>query len=189
MIVNFSAAGFVANQSPVARYVAPSFALGMIIAILAYLTVFYQALRNRNNVRLHAGYMLATPLILVESPFSRIIMAYLPFLIVTGSDYPQRIIDAIVVAMALSVVLALFLYFRFREYGMPFLVAAIFLFVEAIFMYSGTYAEWLHPLLESYAQVPAEVTLSIGFVLGALASYLGWKSTEKRALPNEAVVS
>ena len=56
---------------------------------------FYLALKHRRNVKLHAGYMLATPLILFESPFSRVIDAHLPWLNVIGSEGPQALLDTI----------------------------------------------------------------------------------------------
>ena len=64
MIINVSAAGYIAGESPTARFLGPGFGLSMLFAILAYLTVFYLALKNRRHVRTHAGYMLTTPLIL-----------------------------------------------------------------------------------------------------------------------------
>ena len=72
-----SADRLAANEGEFIAFAGPSFAIGMAIAIAAYLTLFYLALKHRRNVKLHAGYMLATPLILFESPFSRVIDAYL----------------------------------------------------------------------------------------------------------------
>ena len=189
MIINVSAAGYVANENPVARFLGPSFGLAMLIAILAYLTLFYQALRHRRNVRLHAGYMLTTPLILFESPFSRIILSYLPFLVFTGSEFPQRILDAIVIAMGLSIAFALALYLRDRKSGMPFLVAAGFLFVEAVCMYVGTSIEWVRQVFEAYSRVPTALTILVGFLLGAAVSWFGWRSIERRTLPTEPALS
>jgi hypothetical protein len=189
MIINVSAAGYAANENPTARFLGPSFGLTMLIAILAYLVLFYQALRHRRNVRLHAGYMLTTPLILFESPFSRIIDSYLPFLVFTGSDFPQRILDAIVIAMALSIAFALVLYLRDRKSGFPFLVAAGFLIVEAISMYVGTNIQWVRQGFGVYAQIPAALTIFLGFVLGAAVSWFGWRSAGRRVGPAEPAVS
>lgn len=189
MIINVSAEGYVANENPVARFLGPSFGLAMLIAILAYLTVFYQALRHRRNVRLHAGYMLTTPLILFESPFSRIILSYLPFLLFTGSEFPQRILDAIVIAMGLSIAFALVLYMRDRKSGMPFLIASGFLFVESVCMYVGTTIEWVRQGFEAYARVPTALTILVGFLLGAAVSWFGWRSNDRGALPTEPALS
>ena len=189
MIIDVSAAGYVANENQVARFFGPSFGLAMLIAIIAYLTLFYQALRHRRNVRLHAGYMLTTPLILFESPFSRIILSYLPFLVFTGSEFPQSVLDAIVIAMGLSIAFALVLYLRERKSGMPFLIAAGFLSVESACMYVGTSIEWVRQGFEAYARVPTVITILVGFLLGAAVSWFGWRSIERRALPTEPAVS
>ena len=68
--------------------------------------------------------MLATPLVLFESPFSRVMLDHLPFLVFTGTGFPQRILDAIVISMAMAAVFALAMYLRDRKTGVPFLVAA-----------------------------------------------------------------
>lgn len=180
MIINVSAAGYAANDNETARFFGPSFGMAMMIAILAYLTVFYQALRHRRSVRLHAGYMLVTPLILFESPFSRIILSDLDFLIFTGSAFPQRVLDAIVIAIGLSVAFALALYLRDRKTGTPFLLAAGFLSVEAICMYVGTSIEWVRAGFEAYARVPETASIIAGFALGAAVSWFGWHSVERR---------
>ena len=52
-----------------------SFLIGMAIAIAAYVTVYYRALKYRRKVWVHSGYMLTTPLILFESPFGRIALS------------------------------------------------------------------------------------------------------------------
>jgi len=189
MIINVSAAGYVANENEVARFLGPSFGLSMMVAILAYLTLYYQALKNRHNVRLHAGYMLTTPLILFESPFSRIILSDLQFLVFTESEFPQRILDAIVIAMGISVAFALVLYMRDRKYGIPFLIASVFLLVEAVCMYVGTNIEWVRQGFEMYARIPTALTVLFGFLLGATISWFGWKSRNRRASHTEAVAS
>lgn len=180
MIINVSAAGYVANKSEFARFLGPSFGLSMMIAVMAYLTLFYLALKNRRNVRLHAGYMLTTPLILFESPFSRIILDDMPILIFTGSEFPQRVLDAIVIAMVISIAFALVFYLRDRKAGTPFLLAAGFLLVESVCMYVGTSIEWVRLGFEAYAHIPTALTLLVGFLLGAAISWFGWKSIDHR---------
>lgn len=189
MIINVSAAGYAANEDPLPRFLGPSFGLSMLFAILAYLTVFYLALKQRRNVALHSGYMLTTPLILFESPFSRIVLSYLPFLVITNSEFPQRILDAIVISIGLSIAFALFLYLRDRRLGVPFLVAAGFISIQAVSMYVGTNIGWVRQGFEAYARVPESLTITIGFVLGAAVSWSGWRSVGSRSMPSGAALS
>ena len=176
MIINVSAAGFAVGDDPVARFLGPSVGIGMAIAIVAYLIVYYRALRLRRNVHLHAGYMLATPLILFESPFSRVLLIHLPFLVFTDSGFPQRIIDAIVISMGLSIVFALLVWLGDRRTRTPFLVTAGLMTAQAAAMYLATDSAWVRSAFGIYARIPAELSIAAGFAAGAAVSWLGWRS-------------
>jgi hypothetical protein len=189
MIINVSAAAYAANESPTARFLNPSFGLSMLFAIVAYLVLYYQALKNRNNVRLHAGYMLTTPLVLFESPFSRIVLSHLPFLVFTNSDFPQRVLDSIVICMGMAIAFALVMYLRDRKSGIPFLVAAGLMLLQAVSMYVGTNIQWVRQGFEAYAGIPDTLTLLIGFLLGAAVSWLGWRSKGVRASRKAALLT
>jgi hypothetical protein len=73
MIINLSADRYASREGPFIAQFGPAAGIGMLVAIAAYLTLFYRALKHRRQVKLHAGYMLATPMILFESPMSRVI--------------------------------------------------------------------------------------------------------------------
>jgi hypothetical protein len=172
MIINVAAARFITSDSAGTQFLTPSFGLSMVFAIVAYLVLFYLALRNRRNVRLHAGYMLATPLVLFESPFSRIMLDHLPFLVFTGTGFPQRILDAIVISMALAIAFALVMYLRDRKSGI--------LLLQAVAMFFGTGIEWVRTGFAAYAAIPDWITILIGFGLGAAVSWTGWKAPSDR---------
>lgn len=181
MIINVSASGFVNADRANDAFLNPSFGLSMIFAIVAYLVLYWLGLRNRRSVKLHAGYMLATPLVLFESPFSRILLDHLPFLVITPSEFPQRVLDAIVIAMAMAIAFSLVMYLRDRKGGVPFLVAAVLMLIQALAMYFGTYSESFRALFAWYATLPAWLTIGAGFALGAAAAWLGWTRPAGRA--------
>ena len=189
MIINVTAASFAGSDDPVARFLGPSFALSMLFAIVAYVVLYYLALKHRNNVRLHAGYMLTTPLVLFESPFSRIVLTHLPFLVFTGSDFPQRILDAIVLSMGIAIVFSIGMYLRDRRTGTPFLVAAFLMIAQALAMYYGTGIAWVQDAFEAYAAIPVPLTLLAGFLIGAAVSWLGWRRPGGPGLRPQAVPS
>lgn len=174
MIINVAAARFVSSDGEGAQYLTPSFGLSMVFAILAYVVLFYLALTRRRNIRLHAGYMLATPLVLFESPFSRIMLDHLPFLIFTQSEFPQRVLDAIVISMAMAIAFALVMFLRDRKGGVPFLVAAGLMSLQAIAMYTGTSIEWVRQGFAAYAAIPDWITLVTAFAVGVATAWLGW---------------
>jgi hypothetical protein len=155
----------------------------MVFAILAYVVLFYLALVNRRNVRLHAGYMLATPLVLFESPFSRIMLEHLPFLVFTKSEFPQRVLDAIVISMAMAIAFALVMFLRDRKGGIPFLVVAVLMSLQAIAMYTGTSIEWVRQGFAAYATIPDWITLVTAFAVGVATAWLGWKRPLDRQAP------
>lgn len=176
MIIDVAAQKYVAGQSESAVHNGATFAIGTGMAIAAYLSLFYLALKHRRNVRLHAGYMLASPVILFESPFSRIMGEYMPWLDFIGSKGPQAVLDTILISDGMATAFALTLYFRNRKYGAPWLVAAGFTSTQAVTMWFIPSFPQLGSLLGAYAQIPLAVTVSAGLAAGALAGWLGWRA-------------
>lgn len=183
MIINLSAERYVRGTDEGVFLLAPAFGIGMWIAIAAYLTLFYLALKHRRNVKLHAGYMLATPLILFESPFSRVIDSYLPWMNVIGSEGPQVVLDTIVVSDSLAIIFALALYTMNRKHGAPWLVAAGFMGLQAVAMWFAPAVPLIGRSFAAYAAIPPGVTLALGIVAGSAVVWLGWQSgkPERRA--------
>lgn len=189
MIIDVSAQRYAAASSAFALHNTPSFGIGTGIAIVAYLTLFYLALKHRRNVRLHAGYMLASPIILFESPFSRVLPEYLPWLNVIGSQGPQEVQDTILISDALATAFALGLYFMNRKYGAPWLLAACFTAVQGLVMWYAPFMPQIGPWFGAYAQIPLAVTASLGVAAGALAAWLGWRAGTTAKRPDAAAVA
>jgi hypothetical protein len=189
MIIDVSARSHVAAKSPFAIHNAASFGIGTAIAIAAYLTLFYLALKHRRNVRLHAGYMLASPIILFESPFSRILPEYLPWLNVIGSTGPQEVQDTIAISNAIAAAFALVLYFRDRKHGVPWLLAAGFASTQGVVMWIAPHVPQLGPWFSAYAQIPLAVTAVAGIAMGATAGWLGWRAGSVPRRPAAPIAS
>ena len=176
MIIDVSANRFASAENEFILHNGPSFGLGMAIAIAAYLTLYYQALKTRRNVKLHAGYMLATPLILFESPFSRVIEQFMPWMNFIGSEGPQAVQDTIAISDGLGILFALILYCMDRKHGAPWLVAAFFMALQAIVMWFAPFFPELGDLFRTYAQIPLAVTMVAGVLAGVLAAWFGWRA-------------
>ena len=183
MIINVSASRYAAEESPFIALLGPSFGIGMAIAIVAYLTLFHLALRNRRNTRLHAGYMLATPMILFESPFSRIMAEHFPWMNVIGSEGPRGLLDTIVISNGLVAIFALALYFMNRRNGAPWLVAAFFVLLQSVVMWFAPDMPGLGAAFSAYSQLPHALTVAIGLVAGAAAAWSGWTAGSSGARP------
>lgn len=175
MIINVSAERFAARESAFIAYLGPSFGIGMMVAIAAYVTLFYLALKHRRRVRLHAGYMLATPLILFESPFSRVMGTVFPWMNVIGSEGFHGLLDMIVLSNAMAIGFALALYFRDRRNGAPWLVAAGFMATQSVVMWFGPWIPAFAVLFDAYSAIPPSATLVAAIAIGAATAWLGWQ--------------
>ncbi len=146
MIIEVSAQRYAKGESEFIMHHDPAFGIGMVIAISAYLALFYQALKNRRNINLHAGYMLAIPLILFESPFSRVIDSLFPWMSFIGSGDLHTAQDTIVISDGTAIAFAMTLYFMDRKHGAPWLVASFFMALQAVVMWNAPFIPQFGPL-------------------------------------------
>lgn len=186
LIINVSAQNFVNEVNPFAVFLGPAVFVGLGVALVAYLTLFYMALKHRRTIALHAGYMLATPLILFESPFSRVIEQFLPWMNIIGSDGPRQVLDVIVISDGMAILFALALYARNRRHGAPWLVAAAFMAAQAVAMWFAPDLPAVGTALRAYAAIPLGLTASAGIAAGALAGWLGWRAGGGTRRPAQA---
>jgi hypothetical protein len=183
MIADVSARSYAAAASEFAIHNAPSFGIGTLIAMVAYWLLFYLALKHRRNVRLHAGYMLASPIILFESPFSRVMAEFLPWLNVIGSDGPHGVQDTILLSDLIAAAFALTLYATNRKDGAPWLLAAGLAVFQGVVMWFAPFVPQLGPVFGVYAQIPLAVTAAAAIIAGGLAGWLGWRAGSVRKGP------
>ncbi|MFM5884222.1 MAG: hypothetical protein ACKOQ3_02615 [Novosphingobium sp.] len=189
MIIDVAAQRYAAKESAFVLHNSPSFGIGTAIAIAAYLTLFYQALKSRRTVRLHAGYMLATPLILFESPFSRVIGEFLPWMNVIGSPGIHAVQDTIAISDAMAFAFAMALYTMNRRHGAPWLVAAGFIALQALVMWFAPFVPQLGAAFDGYARIPLTVTAPAGLAAGTVAGWLGWRAGAAPQRPREAIAA
>lgn len=182
-IIDRTSKGFVAGDDPVRMMFGASFLIGLAVAIAAYVTVYYRALKYRRKVWIHSGYMLATPLILFESPFSRLLGMYVPGFIVSGPEDLHLIMPSIIWSMALSLVFIAAIWFNYREKAKPFLVAGAFIVVQMATMGLMGDVPLLKMLLTMIGQVPSAAVWLIGFTIGAMTSWAGWQAGKRSAVP------
>lgn len=174
MIINRSAERFAAQEDAFIVMLAPSFGIGMLVAIAAYLTLYYRALRDRRNLKLHAGYMLATPMILFESPFSRLMEQVAPWMNVIGSEGPRAVLDTIAISDVLVAAFALALYLRDPRHGAPWLITIGFVLTQAVLMWFAPDMPAITRLFAAYSQIPAGLTVTLGLIAGAAVAWAGW---------------
>ncbi len=175
MIINVSAEGYLNVDNFYYQQLGPSFAWGLGVALFAYLWFYLQALRYRRDVNLHAAYMLSTLFLVWEAPVSRLILGFIPSMSIEGPADFINITYAIIIGIAMAMVFAIILYLLDPARRKPFLVAAIFMGIQIGGFLFLAEPESSSTLFTAYAQLSPILTVSIGFVLGMLAAWFGWR--------------
>ncbi len=178
-IIDLTGKGFVAGDDPARTMFGGQFLIGIVLAIAAYVTVYYRALKYRRKVWVHSGYMLTTPLILFESPFSRLMGMFIPAFAIAGPQDFDRLIPSILWAMALSLVFIAAIWWKYREKANPFLVAAGFIVAQMVTMGLMADSAPLKSLLVVIGHLPSETVVLTGFAIGALTSWAGWQAGKR----------
>lgn len=171
-IIDLTAKGFVAGNDPARVNFGGEFLIGLALAIAAYVLLFYRALKYRRKVWLHSGYMLATVLILFESPFSRVIGPFLPF---------EGFMPSILWSMALELAVVAVLWWRYRGKASPFLVAGVFIVLQMLGMGLLHDNVVLEGILSLLGAMPSALVVGLGVLLGAGTSWAGWQAGKRPA--------
>ena len=182
-IIDLTGKGFVTANDPIRMMFGGEFVIGLALAMAAYVVLYYRALKYRRKVWLHSGYMLATPLILFESPLSRVLGTWMPGLIIRGPQDFHLIMPSILWGMAAELAVIAVLWWRFREKANPFLVAAVFIVAQMLTMGLMSDNAVLESLLVTIGNTPSAVVVMTGFAIGAATSWLGWQAGKRPAVP------
>jgi hypothetical protein len=160
-----------------------AFLIGLAVAVAAYVTVYFRALKYRRKVWIHSGYMLATPLILFESPFGRILNMFVPGFIIRGPADFHLIMPAILWSMALELAFIAALWLKYRDKASPFLVTAGFIVAQMVVMGWLGDLPVLKPLLIMIGHAPSAAVVTTGFAIGAATSWAGWQAGKQPVAP------
>ena len=178
-IIDVTGKGFVSGEGLSRQMFGAQFLVGLALAMAAYVALFYRALKYRRKVWLHSGYMLATPLILFESPFSRLMSMTIPAFAINGPQDFHRIIPSIEWAMGVELVIIAVLWWRFREKANPFLVAGGFIIAQMLTMGLLAKNAALESMLVVIGNVPSAAVVLTGFAIGAATSWAGWQAGKR----------
>lgn len=174
-------------ETPVTMAYGPSFLAGLVPAVAAYLTLYYLALKNRRKVWPHAGYLLGTPIILFESPFSRVLGNLgVPGFAIRGPEDFDRILPSILFSDALALAFCLAVFWRVGPRARPFLVTGGFVALQMVMMGTMNELSWVEDALRAVGGVPSATMVGIGMATGAAASWLGWQAGKRPSLSGAA---
>ena len=178
-IIDLTGKGFVAGEGLTRQLFGAQFLIGLALAIAAYVTIYYRALKFRRKVWVHAGYMLSTPLILFESPFSRVMGEVLPAFTIRGPQDFGRLIPSIEWAMALELAIIAAIWQKYRERATPFLVAALFIVGQMLTMGLMQGNAVLEAMLRVIGNTPSAAVVGAGMAIGAVTSWAGWQAGKR----------
>lgn len=145
-------------------------------AMLTFTTplIVYLALRYRRNMHLHGALMISTVFGLLPPILARLMNNYVPGLIIEGPDTLYLFGHALYISIALTFVLAMGLYFRYRANGWPWLLgAAITALMFVLYETVGQTGAWAH-IVHQIAALSPVVVFAFGVVLGLTACIAGW---------------
>ena len=182
-IIDLTGKGYVANDGPVRQMFGGEFLIGLALAMAAYVVLYFRALKYRRKVWVHSGYMLSTPLILFESPFSRILGTWMPGLAIRGPQDFHLVIPSILWAMAAELAIIAAIWIKFRDRANPFLVAALFIVAQMLTMGLMRDNAVLERLLVIIGNTPSAAVVMTGFALGAATSWAGWQAGKRPVAP------
>ena len=182
-IIDLTGKGYVAGDGASRVMFGGAFLIGLMVAIAAYVTLYYRALRYRRKVWQHSGYMLATPLILWESPFSRVLIEVVPGLGIAGPQDLPHILHSIEWANLTALLFCLIVRWRVGTRADPFVVAAVFIAAQMFAMGQLGDLSIVLAALASIGNLPSAVVVGAGFTIGALTSWAGWQAGKRPPVP------
>ncbi len=150
------------------------------IPILTCMAFYFLSMTSIRNVRKHAGYLLAIPILLIESPVSRVLKQNLPSL--QGEnllDDFQKILVAVEWGLWLAIVVAISVWLFDRVHRRPFLFVAIVCLLQILGARYLSGTEATERLLLFSGNSPTWINYSVGLVLGAGISLYCWLSRSK----------
>lgn len=174
LVLHTMARGLAEEARPFVMLYGSGLGLVDMLAVGTFAWLYYNALKHRRDVQLHARYMLATPLLLLMAIFARLFTMAGPLAIRGGEDLP-RFVGSFHLSAMIVLGIALALYAGNRQHGRAFLVVAVVTGLQSAgFQWVGPLEAW-RSLYAGVAGVPLPVTLIVGLAAGAGIAWAGWR--------------
>ena len=188
MVIHTNAVGLAGEPDAVRSGVGPNFSAVSAVVILSVGFSYFMALRSRHLVQLHARYLLATPILLIEPVTSRLIINFVPGFR-SSTDAAATIVNlswAYYFSMSFVLALTVFLYLRDRDNGRPFLLLSILIMMQvASYELLGGNAWWTDAIIAAFNR-PIEFVGLAGLITGALITWLGWSVSPRSKVVDAA---
>ncbi len=180
LLVYRSEAQRIIDGDPWAFVFGPGIGAITLISATATAYMFYQGLRERGNVQLHARWMFVTVFLFAESVLGRILNNFVPWLFVNTLDDVRRIYDAFHLSQLMAISLAAVLYFLNRQYGKPFIVVIGVLIAQSVALELFDGLGFWRAYFISSGDWSALPFISVGLLAGSLLTLYAWTSGPRR---------
>ncbi len=151
-----------------------------VVSVFAFATFVFMALKQRRNVGLHAGWMLATIFLLINPTLARLTPGFVPGLTIRSLEELPRFAGSIHLVQILGICVAAFLYLRNRRHGTPMLAVLGVLVLQSILFETLALSAWWKGVDMQIGAMSPAVLASFGIALGAVAVIAGWTSGSER---------
>ena len=163
---------FVARATPFHALFPPRLALLDAVAVAGFAWFYFQGLRHRRTVQLHARYMLATPIFLMPPILGRL-MPFPPVMPGVGEDSLLFGLG-FQVANLIAAAIALLLAGRSGRHAKPWLIAGgLIVFSAVLFQFVGGSA-WWKGWFGQFASVPLGPAAFMVAAFGVVIAAAGW---------------
>jgi type IV secretory pathway VirB2 component (pilin) len=177
LVIYNNAVGIAVSPDAARLALGPRFSAVSVVVIVTACYLYYSALKSRRRVHLHAGYMLAIPILLVEPVTSRLFNQYLPGFRFGGPADMGNVINAsraYYLSITLVVMLAIRLYALGVERRRPFLILALMFLVQAAAYWWPGATPWWTSVVTSMSAYSLGTIVACGVTLGVIVTGLGW---------------
>ena len=166
---------YVDDVSPFYALYAPRLAWIDVVSVAAFAWFYHEALRRRREVRVHAGYLLATSILLLPPILGRIAPLPLGLTIEGPADF-WKLAIGFQVANGVTAALCFGLALRTGRHGRPFAEAGVAVLIfTALFQFVGPMA-WWHAVFAQFARPPSVPIALCTAIAGAAIAASGWIS-------------
>lgn len=151
--------------------------------LIAYLILYHHALAKRADVWKHSAALLAMPLLLIESPASRVLKIYVPTYQTEGFDIPS-IVAAIETGLVIAAIIAFIIWFRDRQRRLTMLLIGILSLAQLAAIYFEAFPDLAFGFLRILGATPTWGVIGAGVALGTVVTMTGWMSGSSLAKEN-----
>lgn len=149
-------------------------------ATLGFAGFVAAALAKRRRVAEHAGWLMATPLLLISPVLARLFTGFLPPFAIRGLEDLPRFAGSVHLAQLVALAVAVALALQAREHAKPYLWAAAVLLAQSLgFQFFGQVPGWT-ALCQAWGATLPAVQAAVGLALGAAVVVWGWQAAPPR---------